>query len=137
LTGPPRGYVSRSGPVTGDTALAGVAGVLRAQARQSDVLARVGGEEFALLLVGCPVETAMARADGLRKAVENTSASWATPVTISVGVAALPDHADSPQALMAAADAALYAAKDAGRNTVRLAPARATPTLGSTRNAPP
>jgi diguanylate cyclase (GGDEF)-like protein len=109
------------GHAAGDTALAHVAEVLRGQARQSDVLARVGGEEFALLLAGCPLGAAVSRADGIRKAVEETSAQWATPVTISVGVAALPDHAESGEVLMAAADAALYAAKDAGRNTVRAA----------------
>jgi diguanylate cyclase (GGDEF)-like protein len=109
------------GHAAGDTALAGVAAVLRGQARQSDVLARVGGEEFGLLLAGCPLGVAVSRADGIRKAVEETSARWRTPVTISVGVAALSDRADSGEALMAAADAALYTAKGAGRNTVRAA----------------
>lgn len=109
------------GHAAGDVALAGIAAVLRAQARQADILARIGGEEFALLLAGCPVGTALARADGIRKAVETASASWATPVTISVGVAAVPEHADTAETLMAAADSALYAAKDAGRNTVRVA----------------
>jgi diguanylate cyclase (GGDEF)-like protein len=111
------------GHAAGDAALTAVAMVLRGQARQSDVLARVGGEEFALLLADCPAGYAVPRAEQIRRAVEAASAGWATPVTISVGVASLPDHARSGAGLMRAADEALYAAKHAGRNTV--APAAA------------
>ncbi|OLE21845.1 MAG: hypothetical protein AUG44_26365 [Actinobacteria bacterium 13_1_20CM_3_71_11] len=107
------------GHAAGDTALAGVAGILRGQARQSDILARVGGEEFALLLVDCAVEYALRRAEQIRDAVETISADWATPVTISMGVACLPDHARSGTELMEAADVALYEAKRGGRNAVR------------------
>jgi diguanylate cyclase (GGDEF)-like protein len=109
------------GHAAGDLALASVATVLRAQARQSDVLARVGGEEFALLLVDCPLEYAAQRAEQIRAAVARTASTWATPVTISVGVAALPDHAGTGEELMAAADGALYEAKDAGRDAVAVA----------------
>jgi diguanylate cyclase (GGDEF)-like protein len=108
------------GHAAGDAALAAVADVLRGQARQSDVLARVGGEEFALLLVDCPAEFALSRAEQIRRTVEAASSSWPAAVTISVGVACMPDHAKSGEELMHAADVALYEAKHAGRNAVRM-----------------
>jgi diguanylate cyclase (GGDEF)-like protein len=114
------------GHAAGDIALCNLAGVLRSHARQSDVLARVGGEEFALLLPDCDPNDGMARAEEIRSAVERISADWATPVTISIGLAAMPMHAAAGEALMAAADAALYEAKRAGRNTVRAAVAAPT-----------
>jgi diguanylate cyclase (GGDEF)-like protein len=107
------------GHAAGDTALIGVSGVLRSLARQSDVLARVGGEEFALLLPECTPADARMRAQEIRMAIERTSAGWPTPVTVSIGLAALPEHAATGEDLMAAADVALYEAKRAGRNTVR------------------
>jgi len=107
------------GHAAGDTALVGVAGILRGLARQSDVLARVGGEEFALLLPECTAADARMRAQEIRMAIERISANWPTPVTVSIGLAALPEHAGSGEDLMAAADVALYGAKRAGRNTVR------------------
>ncbi len=109
------------GHAAGDAALASVAAVLRGQARQSDILARVGGEEFALLLADCPLEHAAIRAEQIRAAVARTASTWETPVTISVGVAALPHHARTGEELMAAADAALYDAKGAGRDVVAVA----------------
>jgi diguanylate cyclase (GGDEF)-like protein len=108
------------GHAAGDVALAGVAGVLRGQARQSDVLARVGGEEFALLLPDCAPIDARMRAQEIRLAIERASANWQTPVTVSIGVAALPAHARNAEELMEAGDVALYEAKRAGRNTVRM-----------------
>ena len=108
------------GHATGDTALAAVAAVLRTHARQSDVLARIGGEEFGLLLPDCDAAGGCLRADEIRKAIERLSGAWATPVTVSIGVAGLPGHASTGAELMAAADAALYEAKRAGRNTVRV-----------------
>jgi diguanylate cyclase (GGDEF)-like protein len=108
------------GHSAGDIALARVAGVLRSEARQSDVLARIGGEEFALLLPDCAPTDARMRAQEIRLAVERASAGWQTPVTVSIGVAALPAHARTADELMEAGDVALYEAKRAGRNTVRM-----------------
>jgi diguanylate cyclase (GGDEF)-like protein len=107
------------GHAAGDAALTNVAAILRGLARQSDVLARVGGEEFALLLPDCALADAETRADGIRAAVETGSAGWQTPVTVSIGLATLPLHATTGEDLMHAADVALYEAKRAGRNTVR------------------
>jgi diguanylate cyclase (GGDEF)-like protein len=111
------------GHATGDAALAGAARVLRAQARQTDLLARIGGEEFALALPDCALADGAQRAERIRLAVERTSVGWATPLTVSIGVAAIPAHATTPAELMASADAALYEAKRSGRNTVRVCPA--------------
>jgi diguanylate cyclase (GGDEF)-like protein len=108
------------GHAAGDLALAGVADILRSHARQSDVLARVGGEEFNLLLPDCAPGDARHRAEEIRIAVERIAAEWATPVTVSIGVASLPVHARAAGELMEAADVALYEAKRAGRNTVRV-----------------
>jgi diguanylate cyclase (GGDEF)-like protein len=119
-----------AGHAAGDAALVGLADLLRGQARQSDVLARVGGEEFALALPDCGPEDALVRAEQIRSVIEVGSAPWPTPITVSIGVAALPAHGSTGDDLMAAADAALYAAKAAGRNTARLAagpPAPARP----------
>ena len=107
------------GHAAGDVALVGVAAILRGLARQSDVLARVGGEEFALLLPDCALDDAANRGEEIRAAIEHASAGWQTPVTVSIGLAALGLHADNGEDLMGAADVALYEAKRHGRNTVR------------------
>jgi diguanylate cyclase (GGDEF)-like protein len=111
------------GHAAGDVALAGVARELRDGARQSDVLARLGGEEFGLLLPGCGTAEATLVAEELRRAIEMASQSWATPVTVSIGVATMPEHATSAEGLAHTADLALYAAKRAGRNRVMAATA--------------
>src|SRR5437763_1565348 len=105
------------GHAAGDSALALVAGVLRAQTRQTDLLARIGGEEFAVALRNCALADALRRAEQIRKAVEAAPFEW--PLTVSIGVAALHNDASTGKDLMASADAALYVAKRSGRNTVR------------------
>lgn len=111
----------RAGHPAGDAALAALAGVLTGQARRGDVVARTGGEEFAILMADCPTDTAQHRARALRAAVLAESANWPNPITISIGVATLPDHAGSSAELVTAADGGLYAAKAAGRDTVATA----------------
>ncbi|MCE7009586.1 GGDEF domain-containing protein [Kibdelosporangium philippinense] len=102
------------GHAAGDSALAFVAGVLRAQTRPTDVLARIGGEEFGAALRDCALADGLRRAEQIRSAVESEST-----LTVSVGVAALHIDATTDRALMAAADGALYSAKRSGRNAVR------------------
>jgi diguanylate cyclase (GGDEF)-like protein len=111
----------RAGHPAGDAALAALATVLNAQVRRGDIVARTGGEEFAVLLTDCPVSTAEHRARAMRSGVAAESAAWPNPITVSIGVAVLPDHAGTPVQLLTAADTALYAAKAAGRNTVATA----------------
>ena len=111
----------RHGHMRGDEVLRQVAAVLRRHARSDDVAARIGGEEFALLLPECTAADAAMLADRLREAVASTMfapGGEAQRITVSIGIAALAPHRDSRQALMAAADAALYRAKSEGRNRV-------------------
>lgn len=107
-----------SGHPAGDVVLSSLAKVLTSQVRSGDLVARVGGEEFAVLLPSCTTDQARRRAEALRVAVADTSRDWDDPITVSVGVATIPDHAGSASALAAAADAALYQAKNSGRNAV-------------------
>lgn len=111
----------RHGHIEGDEVLRRIGRVLRQHARHDDVAARIGGEEFAVLLPECTLETACQWAERLREAVAQTPfAPGGQPcrITVSIGVAALAAERASRPALMAAADAALYRAKDGGRNRV-------------------
>ena len=111
----------RYGHIAGDEVLRQIAALLRKQARNDDIAARIGGEEFALLLPECDVEAARVSAERLREAVASTLFSpGGEPqhITISIGIAALAPDRDARPALMAAADVALYRAKSQGRNRV-------------------
>jgi diguanylate cyclase (GGDEF)-like protein len=106
----------------GDEVLRTVARLLRENTRGVDVVARYGGEEFCLILVETRAEEAARLCDRLRGLIADYDWSAIRPgiaVTVSVGVAGLHEGADAPDALLAAADARLYAAKHAGRNRVR------------------
>jgi diguanylate cyclase (GGDEF)-like protein len=112
------------GHVEGDDCLRRIGEVIAAAAREASYLAaRYGGEEFALLLPGTDTQAAIAAAESVRRGVEALAIAHAmTPrgrVTVSIGVATLaPGAGTSTQVLIEAADAALYAAKRQGRNTV-------------------
>jgi diguanylate cyclase (GGDEF)-like protein len=106
------------GHSAGDTAIRHVAAALAALSRDNDTAARLGGEEFALLLAGADEASARAAAERLRQAVANTEVEQVGTVTISIGLATCPTHATNERSLYAASDAALYRAKDAGRNCV-------------------
>ncbi len=111
----------RYGHISGDEVLRRIGALVRQQARSGDIAARIGGEEFALLLPECTLEDAIATAERLRASVEAARFPLDGEdqrLTISIGVATLADGCDSRGALMAAADAALYRAKDEGRNRV-------------------
>jgi diguanylate cyclase (GGDEF)-like protein len=113
------------GHATGDTVLKSLAQVLRSALRPDDLLARFGGEEFVALLPGCPLPEALAVTEKLRAAVQAHDFGFGRPVTASFGVAQF-SAGQSPEALIAAADARLYAAKAAGRNRVMPVAATAT-----------
>ncbi|MEZ0111990.1 diguanylate cyclase (GGDEF)-like protein [Catenulispora sp. EB89] len=112
------------GHAAGDDTLAALGDLLPRLVRASDTVSRVGGEEFGVLLPDCPAPQARARADALRAEIWAASRDWKHPVTVSVGVATLPDSADALNDLLVAADMALYAAKESGRDRVRVAPNR-------------
>ena len=104
------------GHQAGDTVLQAVARTLEEASRAGDVVARYGGEEFAVVLPGLDAAQTEEAGERLRRAVAECPAGLR--VTASVGAAALPDHAPGAAALVAAADAAVYAAKAAGRDRV-------------------
>uniref|UniRef100_UPI002B26F6C3 GGDEF domain-containing protein n=1 Tax=Catenulispora pinisilvae TaxID=2705253 RepID=UPI002B26F6C3 len=112
------------GHAAGDDTLAALGELLPSLVRASDTVSRIGGEEFGVLLPDCPPGQARLRADSLRAEVHAASRTWPHPVTVSVGVATLPDSADALDELVVAADTALYAAKESGRDQVRVAPGR-------------
>lgn len=110
----------------GDHVLRHLAALLRQTVRQSDMIFRMGGEEFMVLLPGQETQAAAACAERCRQAVVDEPASCGgqkTEVTISTGVACLNASQSSPQELLRQADSALYAAKAAGRNAVMVAAA--------------
>lgn len=110
------------GHTAGDTVIRQVAATLARHSRDNDTAARLGGEEFALLLAGASEESALTAADRLRHSVSSVANETAGVVTVSVGVAACPAQAVNERALYAAADAALYQAKHDGRDRSVLAP---------------
>ena len=110
----------KHGHDAGDDALCGIAQALRVTLRTIDVPARFGGDEFAVILPETDAHGALVVAERIRATVEATFADWKTPVTTTIGVATMPEHAGTSADLMRAADRALYAAKASGRNCARL-----------------
>ena len=107
------------GHQVGDVVLLEVADRVRAEVREVDVVARYGGEEFVVVLPETDRDEAENIAQRIRDRVRGRSLHVQTPdlrVTVSIGIAVFPDHGDSPSTLLRAADAALYAAKNAGRD---------------------
>ncbi|HKX41377.1 MAG TPA: GGDEF domain-containing protein [Burkholderiaceae bacterium] len=112
------------GHAAGDAALRKLADVLRGAAREVDHVARLGGEEFCILLPHADLDGAMHLAERVHVAVCDTAwDEFDRPVTISVGVAVAQSPDEPPQAVLARADQALYRAKQAGRNQIVLAEA--------------
>jgi diguanylate cyclase (GGDEF)-like protein len=112
------------GHAAGDAALKHIADVLRAQIRDGDMAARIGGEEFAIWLPATPLGEGLEVAQRMRLAVESAVWRWSGtpyPLTMSCGVANYPVTVADVNNLRVAADAALYKAKQAGRNRVEKA----------------
>jgi diguanylate cyclase (GGDEF)-like protein len=113
------------GHAKGDAVLRDVAAQLVGGLRPSDVVARYGGEELMVILPGCSLEGAQIKAEGLRVRIEGLSEAHGVPISASFGVATVPETSTSPADVVPMADAALYAAKQAGKNCIRLAERRA------------
>jgi diguanylate cyclase (GGDEF)-like protein len=114
----------------GDRVLRETAGALRDALRQSDVVCRLGGEEFVVIGPGMNLEMARRCGERLRAAAEAqgiATADGVLRVTLSIGVAVRTEQTRSPAELLKAADQAAYAAKQGGRNQVRAAPPEAGP----------
>lgn len=109
----------------GDQVLREVAQVLQGQTRGSDVAARYGGEEFTIVLADISDQRAFERAQRVRQEVEqlvlHAGGKDVGTITISIGLAQFPAHGNTVEALLAAADKALYEAKNSGRNRVVVA----------------
>ncbi len=107
----------------GDTVLLQVAGEIRSHLRKNEFFARIGGDEFALLVADITDEHLRSLADRLMRVIGAMSFNLGEvrlSITSSLGVALYPAHASSPQELIAHADAAMYQAKDGGKNTWRI-----------------
>lgn len=110
------------GHLTGDRVLQDVGRAVKGAVRGADLVCRWGGEEFIVIAPNTTLEQMALVAEKLRLAVLNDLACNAPPVTVSVGVASSAGSLIDLEALMASADAALYRAKEKGRNRVELAP---------------
>ena len=108
----------------GDAVLRDVAAQLTASVRPTDIVSRYGGEELMVIMPGCDLDQAVKKAELLRNRIEGLSELHGTPVTGSFGVACVPETSSTMRDLVPMADAALYAAKEAGRNCVEAASRR-------------
>jgi diguanylate cyclase (GGDEF)-like protein/PAS domain S-box-containing protein len=109
------------GHLAGDQALKVFAELMKHSSRSTDINCRYGGEEFFLVLPSLNLEKACERAELLRIAVASTPVAFAEhhiSLSASFGIASFPEHGLTANALLNAADKALYAAKNAGRNRV-------------------
>ena len=108
------------GHLLGDEVLRQASKLMQQKLRKADVVCRFGGEEFAVMLPETSSENALGVAEKLRREIADFNfPGIPRSVTISIGVAEFPHHGKSRDDLIRAADAALYAAKQAGRNRVR------------------
>lgn len=112
------------GHAKGDAVLRDVAGQFVGALRPSDVVARYGGEELMVILPDCGLEDAAAKAETLRLRVESLSEVHGVPISASFGVASIPETSASAADLLPLADAALYEAKQNGKNRVACAARR-------------
>ncbi|MDH4335458.1 MAG: GAF domain-containing protein, partial [Chloroflexota bacterium] len=113
-----KGYNDRLGHPAGDALLHAVGAAIHGAARADDLVFRYGGDEFALVLPDVDAVTAATIAERVRAAVARLTANDDSPVTISIGVATMPGDAADKNALIAAADTALYLGKQSGGNRV-------------------
>jgi diguanylate cyclase (GGDEF)-like protein len=121
------------GHEAGDTVLKGIVAVIRARSRAVDLVFRMGGEEFVVLLPDTAEDDAATMADQLRLSIAEAALLDGVSVTASIGVAAAV-AGDTVESWIKAADTAMYAAKEAGRNrVVRRAAATRDPALASGR----
>jgi diguanylate cyclase (GGDEF)-like protein len=121
-----KNYNDTHGHPAGDKVLVKVSKLMQETLRTTDMVARYGGEEFVIILVDTPLSFGAKVADKVRTAIRQTvfpGADRSQPsgrVTVSIGMAGWPMHGKKAEALIAAADKALYEAKRAGRDQVKL-----------------
>jgi diguanylate cyclase (GGDEF)-like protein len=135
-----KAYNDAHGHLEGDRALQQIASLFKRHARRTDLVARWGGEEFALIMIEVEKEKAVLLAERLRGVIESAHLEGEKPallrrLTISIGIAAYPTDATRAKELVARADEALYAAKARGKNRTCLYKA-ATPKGDPTKEHP-
>jgi diguanylate cyclase (GGDEF)-like protein len=124
------------GHLAGDAALKCVGSALADELRGYDAVGRFGGEEFVAVLPSIDGSDATHAAERLRRRIESLAVplpvgDQAVSISVSIGVALCPDHGDALDDVLRAADDAMYQAKQAGRNTVRVASAASLPAAPS------
>lgn len=105
----------------GDVLLQHLAHLLQSHMRDSDVLARLGGDELGVLLLNCPQRQALALAEKLREAIKDYRFAWnrnTFEIGVSIGLVTIDENSKSTSELLSAADQACYVAKEQGRNRV-------------------
>lgn len=111
------------GHKVGDELMCQVAGNIQRRVPSGNVLARLGGDEFGVLLNNCNIDEALKVAEGVRDSIDAFEFVWkdrSFRISASIGVCSIGSGSESPEAVMSAADAACYVAKDKGRNRVQL-----------------
>ena len=111
------------GHIAGDELLKQLSAQLKRQVREGDTLARLGGDEFGVLLENCPLNRARDLANKLLQAVKSFTFAWENRVFaigVSIGMVVIDDTSTNVESIMSAADMACYAAKEQGRNRIRL-----------------
>lgn len=109
------------GHAAGDQLLRTIAGIIRQRIRLADCVARIGGDEFVLLMERCTVEQAQRITTAIRKALEDLSFPWGDKrfkVTASIGLVPIVGRGETVSDILSAADAACFMAKEQGRNRV-------------------
>ncbi len=123
------------GHAVGDAILRETATTIMSALRPSDIACRYGGEELLVILPECGLTEAIAKAETLRERIEALSTTHDAAISASFGVAAIPDSTRVVADLLTLADAALYQAKEGGRNRVVPPPGRDLPALAATSAA--
>ncbi|MEJ2455240.1 MAG: EAL domain-containing protein [Candidatus Thiodiazotropha sp.] len=111
------------GHVAGDELLRQVASLIKHNIRSSDLLARIGGDEFAILLSNCSLKAAQRIADAIRLEFQRFRFAWGDKVfsqSVSIGLVAIDRQSQGLQQVLSYADTACYAAKEAGRNQIHI-----------------
>ena len=112
-----------SGHIAGDNLLREISALLKQRVRDSDTVARVGGDEFAMLLAGCPLDKARQIADDICQAVADHKFAWQDSVFdigVSIGLVEVGKDSGSAEGVLSAADSACYVAKQQGRGRIHV-----------------
>jgi diguanylate cyclase (GGDEF)-like protein len=133
-------FNDRLGHKCGDIVLQALSDLLRQDSRRSDIVSRYGGEEFVIVLPNTPLAVGTARAEEWRAMFENLEVAFEgrlVRATFSAGVACLPQHGTTSEAILRAADYALYESKANGRNRVTVFSVRESSNSASLGTPPP